>query len=317
MGDLAAWLSAIHKTCVELLAPLDDDYGVETVQDLLNLEPEDIDKLVDKLKRSPGKNFRAAISALAIDADLPSDAAAGAGPKSIPEAVPPDKPVDLHTVGTLSPTDEDEDGSGPFFSLRFGAEHRVVPMAKELQGALTQRGAPPKIIDMMAGGDIDAAVQRGIEASDTFVIFGSAKYGENTGNMACTYYESKFAWDRKKRIILIRMIPFDQEFEFEQARFLFGLNMLVIPWLIGTPMPADLPDQILRAMGQGPRAAAAPADATPDLEPEDETATAAMEAALAAERAQLQAQQAQAAAAQSEQKAALEAQAAQMKAQME
>ena len=56
MGDLAAWLSAVHKTCVELLGPLDDDYGVETVQDLLNLEPEDIDKLVEKLKRSPGKN---------------------------------------------------------------------------------------------------------------------------------------------------------------------------------------------------------------------------------------------------------------------
>ena len=44
----------------------------------------------------------------------------------------------------------------------------------------------------------------GIEHCDTFIIFGSRTYGEDTGNSACTYYESKFALDRKKRIILIR-----------------------------------------------------------------------------------------------------------------
>ena len=32
----------------------------------------------------------------------------------------------------------------------------------------------------------------------------------STGNAACTYYESKFAQNRKKRIILIRMIPFGE-----------------------------------------------------------------------------------------------------------
>ena len=44
----------------------------------------------------------------------------------------------------------------------------------------------------------------GIEHCDTFIVFGSRTYGEDTGNSACTYYESKFALDRKKRIILIR-----------------------------------------------------------------------------------------------------------------
>jgi hypothetical protein len=77
---------------------------------------------------------------------------------------------------------------GLFFSLRFGAEHQVVPMAKQLQGAMAHRGEKANIIDMLAGGDIDAAVQHGIKTCDTFVIFGSSKYGENTGNMACTYY---------------------------------------------------------------------------------------------------------------------------------
>ena len=58
--------------------------------------------------------------------------AAGAGPKSIPEDVPPEKPVDLHTVGTLSFTSEPV-AENLFFSLRFGAKHGVVPMAKQLQ----------------------------------------------------------------------------------------------------------------------------------------------------------------------------------------
>ena len=44
----------------------------------------------------------------------------------------------------------------------------------------------------------------GIEHCDTFIVFGSKAYGEDTGNSACTYYESKFAPDRKKRVILIR-----------------------------------------------------------------------------------------------------------------
>eukprot|EP01047_Picozoa_sp_COSAG01_P071427 COSAG01_NODE_11080_length_2011_cov_2.835774_1_plen_490_part_10 len=90
MGDLAAWLGAVHKTCTELLGPLDDEYGIDEVEGLLDLDPEDIDRLEAMLKKSPGKKFRRALEALAIDAALPGDAA-GAGPKSIPEAVPPHK----------------------------------------------------------------------------------------------------------------------------------------------------------------------------------------------------------------------------------
>ena len=42
-----------------------------------------------------------------------------------------------------------------FFSLRFGKEHGVVPMANELATALKAFGGEGKIIDMKAGGDID------------------------------------------------------------------------------------------------------------------------------------------------------------------
>jgi hypothetical protein len=97
-----------------------------------------------------------------------------------------------------------------FCSLRFGPEHGVVPMAEQLRSSLAPHGATLNMVDMVGGGDIDLAVQTGIEQCDTFIVFGSAKYGEDTGNQACTYYESKFAWDRKKHIVLIRMIPFDQ-----------------------------------------------------------------------------------------------------------
>ena len=124
----------------------------------------------------------------------------------------------------------------------------------------------------------------GIEHCDTFIIFGSRAYGEDTGNSACTYYESKFALDRKKRIILIRapdswhsrtclqcfstgtdaprwvgagMIPFDEEFEHLQARMLFGMNKFQILWELGTPMPADLPARIVEAMELGGQGATA------------------------------------------------------------
>jgi hypothetical protein len=76
---------------------------------------------------------------------------------------------------------------GAFFSLRFGAEHDVVPMAEQLLAALRARGVGGMIVNMAAGGDIDTAVFQGIEKCGTFLVFGSAKYGEDTGNQACTY----------------------------------------------------------------------------------------------------------------------------------
>ena len=134
-----------------------------------------------------------------------------------------------------------------FASLRFDGV--VNKPAEALQTALKQLGVSLVVINMKGGGDIDAAVIAGIERCNTFVVFGSAKYGENTGNNACTYFGSKFAQSQKKRIILIRLIPFDEDFEEPQARFMFGLNKLELSWMQGEPMPADLPAQIIDAMG--------------------------------------------------------------------
>jgi hypothetical protein len=143
-----------------------------------------------------------------------------------------------------------------FGSMRFGDEHGVVPMAQELQRALADPyGADLHIINMKAGGNINTAVFSAIEHCDTFLVFGSAAYGENTGNQACTYYEYEHAFSRKKNIILIRMIPRDQDFDELQGRVIFGANKLQLAWAVGEPMPVDLPNQIADAMGLPPPAA--------------------------------------------------------------
>lgn len=104
-----------------------------------------------------------------------------------------------------------------------------------------------------ADSNIKEEVFRAIEYADTFIAFGSKHYGEDTGNSASTYKESMFVenlkGNKKKRIIRIRMIPFEEDFEHLQGRTFFGMNDLEIPWMLGEPMPPDLPAMIIEAMG--------------------------------------------------------------------
>eukprot|EP01051_Picozoa_sp_SAG22_P016549 SAG22_NODE_2357_length_2669_cov_2.804280_1_plen_715_part_00 len=140
------------------------------------------------------------------------------------------------------------DGSRVIFgSMRFPPP----PEALRLKEALYRHGVELVIVDMTAGGDIDTSVFESIERADTFLIFGTSHYGEDTGNPASTFFESKYALDRNKRIILIRMIPFGRDFDHLQARVLFGQNRLELLWEAGAPqMPATLVDDIVRAIDQ-------------------------------------------------------------------
>ena len=54
--------------------------------------------------------------------------------------------------------------------------------------------------------------------------------------------------DRKKKIILLRMIPFGQDFEHLQARVMFGMNKMTLYWELGQTMPADLVGAIVKAV---------------------------------------------------------------------
>ena len=126
-------------------------------------------------------------------------------------------------------------------------------MAEALQAALASKGVEAKIINMKADGNIKREVFTQIEACGTFVAFGSKLYGEDTGNSASTYAESSYVEGltgaNKKKIIRIRMIPFDEGFEHLQGRTFFGMNDMTEAWMVGERMPADLPDKIVAGMG--------------------------------------------------------------------
>ena len=104
-----------------------------------------------------------------------------------------------------------------------------MPEAIRLQPELKKVGLDLTVVDMSAGGDIDTTVFGGIERADTFLVFGTSGYGQDTGNPASTFYESKFAQNTKRRIILIKMIPPGGRFEHLQARQLFGTARIRSP----------------------------------------------------------------------------------------
>ena len=158
-----------------------------------------------------------------------------------PAAAQADVPADVATTTV-------EDGTRQLFgSMRFGPKG-ILPEAKELQLALAEQNANMMIIDMAAGGDIDTNVFSGIEKCDTFLVFGTSGYGEDTGNQASTFYEYKHAFALKKRIVLIRMIPFGQNFEELQGRVIFNANKLILTWIEGEPMPPSLVADIHKAI---------------------------------------------------------------------
>ena len=80
------------------------------------------------------------------------------------------------------------------------------------------------------------------------MVFGTSNYGEKTPNPACTYFESEYARNAGKKMILLRMIPWEQPFDHLQARVMFGMNSLVLSWMEEMPMPEDLVDNIVAAL---------------------------------------------------------------------
>ena len=96
--------------------------------------------------------------------------------------------------------------------------------------------------------DLRMAMRLDEHSAKPLVIFASRTYGERTNDMFDTGRERDYVLSKRKPFFLIRMIPFGQDFEHGQARFMFGLNKLVLPWMVGTPMPAELPDKIIEAL---------------------------------------------------------------------
>ena len=104
------------------------------------------------------------------------------------------------------------------------------------------------------------------------MVFGTSNYGEKTANPACTYFESEYARNAGKKMILLRMIPWDQQFDHLQARVMFGMNSLALSWMEEMPMPGDLVDSIVAAL-EGDAAAPAPEPLDQSLAPAQTAAT--------------------------------------------
>ena len=123
--------------------------------------------------------------------------------------------------------------------MRF-ANGQPLPEAIELREALKERGVHLKIVELTAGADINHEVFESIEHAEAFMVFGTSNYGEKTSNPACTYFESEYARNAGKKMILLRMIPWEQTFDHLQARVMFGMNSLQLGWMEEAPMPGDL-----------------------------------------------------------------------------
>ena len=152
-----------------------------------------------------------------------------------------------------------------FASMRF-ANGQPLPEAIELREALKERGVHLKIVELTAGADINQEVFESIEQAGAFMVFGTASYGEKTPNPACTYFESEYARNAGKKMILLRMIQWSADFEHLQARVWFGMNSLVLSWEEEMPMPEGLVDGVVAALEGGEQPVPAPAPA-PEPEP--------------------------------------------------
>ena len=133
-----------------------------------------------------------------------------------------------------------------FASMRY-RNGCVLKEATLLQEKLQQKGFKLYIINIRAGEDIDRSVFFTIKHCKTFLVFGTHDYGEDTGNSASTYCESKYAMNNGKKIILLRMIPSDQEFTHWWAEWIFGQNRKFSAWIEGQPMPTNLVDEIVKS----------------------------------------------------------------------
>eukprot|EP01043_Picozoa_sp_COSAG02_P000852 COSAG02_NODE_17_length_55377_cov_106.402258_32_plen_634_part_00 len=315
MADVEEWLgAALFKVLGEHLEAL----GVDELDDMSLLEPGQLQGIMDKLKPVQQTKFSRKLQALTGGGDAPIAAGATSSPQpSIPEGVA-EKPAasepepelesttrGIHSAGEATYIDT-ADVAGAhewkvtpipqhpktsdfspslciFGSMRFP----VPPEARMLFAALQAVGVYLKIVDMAAGQDIDKEVYQWIEHCETFFVFGTKNYGEDTGNSACTYNEVKFAQAKRKTIILLRMIPWEDEFEELQARVLFNRNMLTLEWQQGQPMPQSLVGEVLKAIGQ-PMAGA---HGSPAIDSSAAQATAAAEVARSkAEATQVQLQ---------------------------
>jgi hypothetical protein len=195
-------------------------------------------------------------------------------------------PANLHSTPASSPSSP-QWRAEVFGSMRFNSTGpaRSGGEADLLSKALEKHGVKLHIIDVAAGASITLTVFETMERCSAFVVFGTRDYGERTGNPAATdcelaYWQGLMAHDlqqKKKKqqeadeagaavaaaapaaggkpsvapdrqLIPVRMIPFDEGFDYIPARVLFGVNSLELQWPLGAALPEGLVVHVLKSL---------------------------------------------------------------------
>jgi hypothetical protein len=115
--------------------------------------------------------------------------------------------------------------SGRFKDDGTGADEEIAWMRQQLeaQGVIVVPTASPDGIDRMDD------IAEGVANCDAFVVFGTANYGENTGNPMCSFNEFNYAKAEGKTMAWINMNGGKMEFnELKgQATIMMGLQGVI------------------------------------------------------------------------------------------
>ena len=193
-----AWLRSVK---LQRYADAVKRAGYDDMQFLRDADLSEINEMLEdvEMKKPHAKTFRVAWTTLVgLDPSTVGGGAASSAaspPMSLAEPEP-DAPTEGHgSVSTLSrastlrapPPAATGVGQDKIFgSMRF-QDGRVLREATQLQAELKRQAALDlQCVNMSAGGDIDTEVFGGIERADTFLVFGTKTYGEDTGNPAST-----------------------------------------------------------------------------------------------------------------------------------
>jgi len=163
------------------------------------------------------------------------------------------QPTSQPPVPAISPPPRP--GGGDWLWQVFGSMRYLDGRAKQeallLQERLALRGVHLHIITPAPGQNISDAVFATMKRCQGFIAFGCARYGENTPNPVCTKKEVDL-WENccslQGPMILLRMIPRDQEFPHLTAERIFGMNHLDLDWLEGEDIPDGVVPGILKAL---------------------------------------------------------------------
>mmetsp|Transcript_15281 Transcript_15281/g.23011 ORF Transcript_15281/g.23011 Transcript_15281/m.23011 type:complete len:1048 (-) Transcript_15281:291-3434(-) len=126
-----------------------------------------------------------------------------------------------------------------FCSLRFAEAQKE---AEDVQKIMKEKyDLNCKIIQPPVGNDIAEEVATTLDAAKLVLIFGTETYGKGTVSFS-TKEELQFVMDEKKPFFLLKMCD---RFAESRTRLSLPNSVAYFPWPAGTPMPENLPAELM------------------------------------------------------------------------